>query len=143
MLQRSPIGTPHNQYLNILVEFGIVSLAIWCWFLVAAFRTGLRILPTTTTPEHRAFVLGWLGMFAGMVAGGITGDFMIHSIRNGGLELFSGYYLQWVLLGGLVAVSRLEQQPRPAVVSGGERPRRGGWQRPDRILVRRRAPAHS
>ena len=34
---------------------------------------------------------------------------MIHSIRNGGLELFSGYYLQWVLLGGMVAVGRIEQ----------------------------------
>ena len=55
-------------------------------------------------------MLGWLGAFAGMVVGGITGDFMIHSIRNGGLELFSGYYLQWVLLGGLVAVARLEQR---------------------------------
>ena len=48
-------------------------------------------------------------MFAGLVVGGVTGDFMIHSIRNGGLELFSGYYLQWVLLGGVVAVDRLER----------------------------------
>ena len=105
MLQRSPIGTPHNQYLNILVEFGIVGLVAWLVFLVAAWRTGLRIYRDATHPVHRSFALGWLGMFAGMVAGGVTGDFMIHSIRNGGIELFSGYYLQWVLLGGLVGDS--------------------------------------
>jgi O-antigen ligase len=110
MLQRSPIGTPHNQYLNILVEFGIVGLTAWLVFLVAAWRTGLRIYRDATHPVHRSFALGWLGMFAGMVAGGVTGDFMIHSIRNGGIELFSGYYLQWVLLGGLVAIPALERR---------------------------------
>ena len=80
-------------------------------FLVAAWRTGLRIYRGATHPVHRSFALGWLGMFAGMVAGGVTGDFMIHSIRNGGIELFSGYYLQWVLLGGLAAIPALETRP--------------------------------
>ena len=108
MLQRATIGTPHNQYLNILVEFGVVGLMLWLWFLVAAFRTGLRIYHSTVDPARRTFVLGWLGAFAGMVVGGGTGDFMIHSIRNGGLELFQAYYLQWVLLGALVAVQRIE-----------------------------------
>lgn len=117
MLQRSPIGTPHNQYLNLLVEFGILGLAAWIAFLVATWRTGLRIYREATVPAHRTFALGWLGMFAGMVAGGITGDFMIHSIRNGGLELFSGFYLQWVLLGGLVAIPAIERRRQtPAAV---------------------------
>jgi O-antigen ligase len=114
MLQRSPIGTPHNQYLNILVEFGVLGLAAWIWFLAAVGRTGLRIYREASDPVHRTFALGWLGMFAGMVAGGITGDFMVHSIRNGGLELFSGYYLQWVLLGGLTAIPRIEARLRAA-----------------------------
>lgn len=112
MLQRSPIGTPHNQYLNILVEFGALGLAAWLAFLGFALRTGLRIYREAVNPAHRTFVLGWLGMFAGMVVGGVTGDFMIHSIRNGGIELFSGYYLQWIMLGGLVAVDRIERAAR-------------------------------
>ena len=108
MLQRSPIGTPHNQYMNILVEFGLVGLVIWIWCLVATFVTGLRLYRRLTHPAHRTFALGWLGAFVGMAAGGVTGDYMLHSIRNGGLELFQGYYLQWVLLGALVAAGDLE-----------------------------------
>lgn len=127
MLQRSPIGTPHNQYLNLLVEFGLLGLAAWLVFLAVAFHTGLRIYREAKTPAHRTFTLGWLGMFAGIVFGGITGDFMIHSIRNGGLELFSGYYLQWVMLGGLVAVDRLEGgKRRTRVVVPALEPRRIG-----------------
>jgi O-antigen ligase len=135
MLQRSPIGTPHNQYLNILVEFGILGLAAWLAFLVAAWRTGLRIYQTATHPVHRTFALGWLGMFAGMVAGGVTGDFMVHSIRNGGIELFSGYYLQWVLLGGLVAIPAIER--RMSAPQAAAPARRRFW----RVAPPRRATA--
>ena len=129
MLQRAPIGTPHNQYLNILVEFGLLGLAGWLAFIVVAFRTGLRVYRRTTTPAHKTFVLGWLGMFAGLVVGGVTGDFMIHSIRNGGLELFSGYYLQWVLLGGVVTVDRLERSRAPQTHSEAslQRPAQRQW----------------
>ncbi len=108
MLERSPIGTPHNQYMNILTEFGLVGLGIWLWFLAATFRTGLRVYHALVDPELRTYALGWIGVFAGMVAGSVTGDYMLHSIRNGGLELFQGYYPQWILLGGLVAAVDLQ-----------------------------------
>lgn len=140
MLQRSPIGTPHNQYLNILAEFGVVGLVVWLWFLAATWSAGLRVFRRTTNPAHKTFVLGWLGMFAGMMVGGLTGDYQIHSIRNGGLELFSGYYLQWVLLGGLVTVARLEQlrsvAPAPAAAAAHPGQRRR-WPRPARVVGRR------
>lgn len=125
MLQRSVIGTPHNQYLNILTEFGLVGLLVWCWFLVAVFRTALHVYRTTLDRARRTFLLGSLGAFAGMVVGSITGDFMIHSIRNSGLELFQGFYLQWILLGGIVSAAALERQARtrPAAVA----PPAGRW----------------
>jgi hypothetical protein len=136
MLQRSPIGTPHNQYLNILVEFGLVGLVAWLVFLVTAWRTGLQVYKTASDPAHRVFALGWLGMFAGMVTGGITGDFMVHSIRNGGIELFSGYYLQWLLLGGLAAIPAIERRRQTAdLAPAAARPR--FW----RATVPRREPA--
>ena len=40
-----------------------------------------------------------------MIASGLTGDYIFHSVRNGGLLLFSAYYFQWVLLGLVVAAS--------------------------------------
>ncbi len=121
MLQRAPIGTSHNQYLNILVEFGILGLAVWLWFLVQACRLGVQIYRRAREPEHARFALGCVGVFAGMVGGSLTGDFMVHSVRNGGLELFSGYYLQWVLLGALVSVPRFEERA-PVRVSASVRP---------------------
>jgi O-antigen ligase len=148
MLQRSPIGTPHNQYLNILAEFGILGLGAWLWFIVQTFRVGLRVHQRAREPAHAMFALGWLGMFGGLVVGSLTGDFMIHSIRNGGLELFSGYYLQWVLLGTLVGVAKLEgllDTPQTALNTRPafqRRPLRQPWPSPARTWARRyRGPA--
>ena len=123
MLQRSPIGTPHNQYLNLLVEFGILGLLTWLAFLVSAMRAGFAVYSRAATPQTRTFALGWLGMFMGMIAGGITGDFMVHSIRNGGIELFSGYYLQWVLLGAMAAIPRIEALAGARRMPAAPRPR--------------------
>jgi O-antigen ligase len=123
MLQHRTIGTPHNQYLNLLVEFGLLGLMAFLVFLAMAARTGLRVYRNARDREHRTFALGWLGVFAGLAAGGLTGDYIMHSIRNGGLELFSGYYLQWVLLGAMVAIPGIEQRRGDAAAPARPKPR--------------------
>jgi O-antigen ligase len=108
MIEYSVIGTPHNQYLNILLELGIVGFAIFLGFVASTIRFGLRLLRDVRGRPVEPFVLGWLAAFCGMAAGGLTGDFLLPSVRNTGLELFSGFYLHWVLLGTAVAVARME-----------------------------------
>jgi O-antigen ligase len=110
MHRYSAIDTPHNQYLNILLEFGLLGLTCYVAFVWRAFSMGLELRRRVRDPFHQMFVLGWLGSFAGMTVGSLTGDFMLPSIRNGGLELFSGFYLQWVLLGLVVSIKRMESK---------------------------------
>ena len=110
MHRYSVIDTPHNQYLNLLLEFGIVGLACFLWFIVGGLRTGIDALRNMRNPFHRTLVTGWLGLFCGMAVSGLTGDFMFHSIRNGGLDLFSVFYLQWIFLGMVVAAAEIERR---------------------------------
>ncbi len=77
---------------------------------------GLKLWRTAREPVHRTLVLGWLGIFAGMLVGGFFGDFMLPSIRNDGLDLFAQFYVQWIILGLVVAASALEQR-RPGYKS--------------------------
>jgi hypothetical protein len=105
----SVIATAHGQYMNILLELGIVGLGCYLAFVVGAVRTGLDLLRSARCREHEILVLGWLGLFAGLVVvGGLTGDYSLPSIRNDGLRTLSWYYLQWVMLGLMVAVKRIE-----------------------------------
>lgn len=109
MNRYSVIDTPHSQYLNLLLELGIVGLACFLWFVVAAARFGFGLLGRLRDDFHRNVVIGWLGLFAGMIVSGLTGDFILHSIRNDGLSMFSGYYFQWIVLGLVVAAGRIEK----------------------------------
>lgn len=109
MIHYSVIGTAHGQYMNILLELGLVGLGCYLAFVAAALRTGLELLKSVRNEYHELIVLGWLGLFAGLaVVGGLLGDFTLPSIRNDGLHTLSWYYQQWVWLGLLAAVKRIE-----------------------------------
>ena len=47
-----------------------------------------------------------------MLVGGLFGDFMIPSIRNDGLNLLALFYVQWILLGVVVATLPFERARR-------------------------------
>jgi O-antigen ligase len=81
-LEGLPAHDPHNQYLNIATENGLLGLAVFIWFLVAAFRQragqpyrllGLGVLAAwcatslfsshfSTFSEGR-FIALWMGAF--------------------------------------------------------------------------------
>lgn len=109
MLRYSMLGTAHNQYMNILIELGVVGLFCFLWFAYGAWRTGLAAWRHAADPTKRVLVTGWIGLFAAMLVGGLFGDFMIPSIRNDGLQLLALFYVQWILLGVVVSVTDRER----------------------------------
>jgi hypothetical protein len=106
MHRYSVIDTPHSQYLNILLELGVPGFAAFLTFVGSALTFLLRAWRNAPRGPWRDVLLGCVGMFAGLAAGSVLGDFMLHSIRNGGLETFSFYYPQWLLLGAAVGGER-------------------------------------
>jgi hypothetical protein len=117
----SVLDTSHDQFTNILMELGLAGLGCLAAFILGAIRMGLGLWRNLRIPFHRNFALGWLGLFVGMVAGGVTGDVMFPSIRNGGLETFALVYPQWVMLGLVASLARLEirdlQAPAPVAAA--------------------------
>jgi O-antigen ligase len=106
MLRYSTLATPHNQYANLLLEVGALGLLAFVEFIRRALMLGLRTR-SRAAPEVQWMVTGWIGLFAGLIVGAIAGDFMMHSIRNGGILFFTQFYQQWVLLGVVVAMHRM------------------------------------
>ena len=108
MLRYSVLGTAHSQYFDLLLELGIIGMSCFLLFIVLALRNGIHAFRAVRDPFHQMVVLGWLGLFSGFVVGSMVGDFMLQSIRNGGLTTFSEFYLQWVVLGLVVAIQDIE-----------------------------------
>ena len=105
MLRYSTIATAHNQYANLLIEQGLVGIAFYVAFIGGAIRFGIQRLREPRGPREQAFVLAWFGSFIAWSVTSLSGDYMLHSIRNSGLEVFSRYFLHWVFLGSAVGVS--------------------------------------
>ena len=106
MNRYSVIDTPHSQYLNVLLELGVVGFTAFLAFVGSALAYCVRLWKRSPPGDQRDLRLAWLGVFVGLIVGNVLGDFMLHSIRNDGLKLFSLYYPQWVLLGAVVGSAR-------------------------------------
>jgi hypothetical protein len=108
MLRYSLLGTPHSQYADLILECGVVGLGIFLVFVAGALRHVLIALKQPGDQERDIFLVGWVGSFAALSVLSITGDYMLHSIRNGGIEMFTGFYMHWIFLGAAMGIVRRE-----------------------------------
>ena len=128
MLRYSILGTPHSQYADLILECGVIGLGIFLLFIAGAWRTGFIALKQVGDTERDIFLVGWLASFTALAVVSITGDYMMHSIRNGGIGMFAGFYLQWIFLGAAMGLIRREQ----TATAAAEPTLRLAWQ-PDSV----------
>jgi hypothetical protein len=106
MIHYVGLGTPHSQYGGLLLDCGLAGLLVFVGFVGGVLRFAWTALQQPREEAQQAFVIAWAASFAGMAVISLTGDYMLHNIRNGGIEMFTGFYIQWVFLGAAVGVIR-------------------------------------
>jgi hypothetical protein len=106
MIHYSVIGTPHSQYADLLLEGGLVGVLVFIGFLVMTGRYGWMALRHARDPDDAMFLLAWFSSFVALAIVAVTGDYMLHSIRNGGIEMFTSFYVHWLFLGLTIAMVR-------------------------------------
>jgi O-antigen ligase len=122
MIHYVGLGTPHSQYGGLLLDCGLAGLLVFVAFIGGTLRFAWTALQQPRDEAQHTFVVGWAASFAGMAVLSLTGDYMLHNIRNGGIEMFTGFYIQWVFLG---AASGLVRHQATAVVCAPPAPARG------------------
>jgi O-antigen ligase len=114
MLHYSVLGTPHSQYADLLLECGLVGVIVFAGFLASTVRYGWLALKRPRDGEDEVFLVAWFSSFAAMAVVSVTGDYMLHSIRNGGIEMFTGFYVHWLFLGLTMSMLRRDGEARVA-----------------------------
>lgn len=100
-------GHPHNDYLNVLVNSGIVGLLTFLSIWVIAIRTGYKTWKHATDPFLRGLAMG------GMLA--ILG-FMVGSCFQDYYGTFANCFHWWFATGFLFAAHRLSTEETVPVV---------------------------
>lgn len=94
-------GYPHNCYLQMLVEIGVVGFLSFLWILLRVFKNGAFKDAYIPDPFLRMLLLG--------VMSGLTG-FLIHSIFDTNFYSVQLGSFMWIILGLIVVIPKIGNQ---------------------------------
>jgi O-antigen ligase len=92
---------PHNDFIRVYVETGLIGLSAYLWFLVALARTARRAIRNTRSPLEHSVAVGFAGCLAA---------FLLLSLVS---NVISQLVILWYFLAFAVAASaapRLERR---------------------------------
>lgn len=91
-------GYPHNCFLHLTAEMGLVGLAAFLWILIALFSNSFRHLSRIKDPVLYALLLGYLAGFSGFMLQSLL-DTNIYSVQLGALF--------WLILAMIVKIQQI------------------------------------
>jgi hypothetical protein len=93
------LTTPHNQYLVILGELGLIGFSIFLWVVTNILKTGISFIRKARSHFSKSFSAGALGGFIGILVVNVFSDSLLPSISNLGFNTICASLYTWVLLG--------------------------------------------
>lgn len=98
----------HNNYIDLLMQTGILGLLAFAWLIIEITRIVLRTLRFEALGGFtRAYLIGAVGGLTGALASGLLADWIIPFYYNIGLAGFRSSLLFWLFLGGVLALKRI------------------------------------
>jgi hypothetical protein len=97
----------HNNYFDIVAQFGVVGLLVWCWFMFASLWFGWKTIGRAPPGLLRTTAIiatsGWAAALGSMM----LGDWVLPFAYNQGIGGYGYVAYSWIFLGLLVSVHRL------------------------------------
>lgn len=99
------LAHPHNLFLQIGAEMGILALAAFLWFVIVAFSKGIRLVRDTAVNQDIKMTV-W-GILCGMV-GYLTyaSTFGVEIANSQGTYDFTGMLYFWTFMGLMIAIDK-------------------------------------
>ncbi len=104
---RDDARSTHNNYLDILAQFGFTGTLIWFWLALTGVYEGWRLTLRAPPGFLRALAIiataGWIGAQASM----FFGDWVLPFAYNQGVGGYKYTVYTWLFLGTLISIRQL------------------------------------
>ncbi len=97
-------GYPHNSYLQMAAETGLVGLSAFLWMIVGLLRNSFKNLKQIRDPSIRLLLLSFLAGLAG---------FLIHSFFDTNFYSVQLSSFMWLIMGLIIAVQKIGKSAPP------------------------------
>lgn len=113
---RDDARSTHNNYLDILAQFGFSGMIIWIWLAIAGTIEGWRLSreapPGFLQALATSVTAGWVGAQASM----FFGDWVLPFAYNQGVGGYKYTVYTWLFLGTLISIRTiLKRQSQTAI----------------------------
>ncbi len=100
----------HNDYLNLLSDYGAIGFALMVWVFVGFFRQAMKLSDARSPSEERSFAVG--------AVVGVTA-ILVHSFFDFNLHIQANAFLLALVMGSTAAIDDPDKAfPRAALGSG-------------------------
>ncbi|MDW8403086.1 O-antigen ligase family protein [Chloroflexus sp.] len=107
---REDARSTHNNYFDILAQFGVVGFGIWVWFAIASLWYGWRTIQLAPPGMLRTTAIvatsGWFAAQCSMM----LGDWVLPFLYNQTVAGYKYTMYSWIFVGLLISVRQLAQR---------------------------------
>lgn len=104
---RDDARSTHNNYLDILAQFGFVGMIVWIWVSVVSVWEGWRLIQRAPVGILRTTALiatgGWISAMIAM----FFGDWVLPFAYNQGIGGFKYTVYSWIYLGLMITLRQM------------------------------------
>jgi hypothetical protein len=100
----------HNNFVDILMQTGVLGMAFFAWFAFEVGRLGWNLRKRFVNDFAQGYVYGCLGGLAGTLVACWLADWLLPFVYNIGLNGFRASMLAWLFWGGLVSLENIARQ---------------------------------
>jgi O-antigen ligase len=100
----------HNNYMDVLLQTGVVGTLVFAWFLLALVVAGWQARSAWRSGFNGGFAHGAFAGLIGMLVAMAQGDWFIPFVYNQTIAGFRYTVHSWVFLGFLVSLALIRQR---------------------------------
>lgn len=109
----------HNNFFDILLQAGLLSLAAFLWLVYRLLRLGWELRQRAREPFVQAYANSLLAASVAILISGAFADWFLPFLYNIGMTGFQTSVWLWLFLGGLVSLWRLNSPGAPQEAQDG------------------------